>query len=117
MRWAYPECEVGKALGEAGQRLEARAGLGDEGERGRGPRKVSAGELDALGLAGLVLEGARGGRCEAPSLCRPEGVLGTGGTLGAPAGGGAREHGGVEGEGAELGADDGRVGVNGWELA
>ena len=53
---AYSECEVGKALGQAGQRLEPRAGLGDEREgRGRAG-KVSAGKLDALGLAGLVLE-------------------------------------------------------------
>ena len=55
---SYPESEVGKTLGQAGQRLEARAGLCDQGKcRGRAG-KVSAGVLDALGLAGLVLEGA-----------------------------------------------------------
>jgi hypothetical protein len=55
---AYPECEVGKALGQARQRLVARAGLCNQRERRRGAGKVSAGELDALGLAGLVLERA-----------------------------------------------------------
>jgi hypothetical protein len=55
---AYPESEVGKALGQAGQRLEARAGLCNQRERRRRARKVSAGKLDALGLAGLVLERA-----------------------------------------------------------
>lgn len=55
---AYPESEVGKALGQAGQRLEARAGLCDKGQCRRRAGKVSAGVLDALGLAGLVLEGA-----------------------------------------------------------
>lgn len=55
---AYPESEVGQALGQAGQRLEPGAGLGDEGERRRGAGKVSAGILDALGLALRVLEGA-----------------------------------------------------------
>ena len=55
---AYPESEVGEALGQAGQRLVSRACLRNQGERRRRAGKVSAGELDALGLAGLVLEGA-----------------------------------------------------------
>ena len=55
---AYPESEVGKTLGQAGQRLEARACLCNQGERRRRPRKVSAGILDALGLARLILEGS-----------------------------------------------------------
>lgn len=55
---AYPEREVGQALSQAGQGLVAGASLCDQGEgRGRAS-KVSAGELDALGLAGLVLEGS-----------------------------------------------------------
>jgi hypothetical protein len=58
MERAYPECEVGKTLGQAGQRLVAGACLGHERQRRRGTRKVSAGKLEALGLAGLVLEGA-----------------------------------------------------------
>jgi hypothetical protein len=53
---AYPEREVGKTLGQAGQRLVPRSCLGDERKSGRRPSKVAAGELDALGLAGLVLE-------------------------------------------------------------
>jgi hypothetical protein len=55
---AYPECEVGEALGEAGQRLVAGTGLCNQRERRRGACEVAAGELDALGLAGLVLERA-----------------------------------------------------------
>ena len=109
---AHPECEVGKALGQAGQRLEARAGLCNERERRRRARKVSAGVLDALGLAGLVLEGARGGRCEPPALLAlAEGLL-AGSSLGAPAGGRAGEH---CVEGAGLGAGDGVGGGNGME--
>lgn len=55
---AYAEGKVGEALGQARQWLEAGAGLCNEGERRRGPGKVPAGELDAIGIAGLVLEGA-----------------------------------------------------------
>lgn len=55
---AYPECEVGEALGQAWQRLEACASLRNEGEGGSWAGKVSAGKLDALGLAGFVLEGS-----------------------------------------------------------
>lgn len=55
---AYPECEVAETLGQAGQRLEARACLCNQRKRRRRPRKVSAGKLDALGLAGLVLKGS-----------------------------------------------------------
>ena len=55
---AYPEGKVLQALGQARQRLVARAGLCDEGERRRRSGEVSARELDALGVARLVLEGA-----------------------------------------------------------
>jgi hypothetical protein len=88
---AYPEREVGEALGQAGERLEARASLCDQRERRRGPCKVAAGVLDALGLAGLVLEGAGRGRCEPAALRRAEGLQ-AGGSLRAPAGGRAGEH-------------------------
>ena len=53
---AYPESEVGQALGQARQRLEAGTSLGDESKRRRRTSEVPAGVLDALGLAGLVLE-------------------------------------------------------------
>lgn len=55
---AYPESEVGKTLGQAGQGLVARSCLCDQSKSRRRASKVSAGELDALGLAGLVLEGS-----------------------------------------------------------
>lgn len=54
---AYAEGEVGEALGQARQRLEPGAGLCNKGEGGGGAGKVSAGELDAAGLARLILEG------------------------------------------------------------
>jgi hypothetical protein len=107
---AYPECEVGEALGQAGQRLVAGARLCNQRERRRGACEVAAGELDALGLAGFILERARGGRCEAAALRRAEGLL-AGGTLGAPAGGRAGEHGDV---GAGRGAVEGGAEGNGW---
>jgi hypothetical protein len=81
---AYPESEVGKTLGQAGQRLKQR-------KCRRGPRKVSAGVLDALGLAGLVLEGARSWGSEAAALGWADGLL-AGCTLRAPAGGRSGEH-------------------------
>jgi hypothetical protein len=56
--WAYAEGKVGEALGQAGERLVAGAGLGYESQRRGGAGKVPAGELDALGLARLVLERA-----------------------------------------------------------
>ncbi len=55
---AYPEGEVGETLGQAGQRLEACSGFGDEGQRRGRAGKVSAGVLDALGIARLILEGS-----------------------------------------------------------
>lgn len=55
---AYPESEVGKTLGQAGQRLVPRSCLRHQRKGRRGASKVSAGKLDALGLAGLVLERA-----------------------------------------------------------
>lgn len=91
---AYAECKVLQALGQAGQRLVSRTGLGHQGEGRRGAGKVSAGVLDAAGLARLVLERARGRGSEAAALS----VLARS-SLGAPAGGIAGEHGG---EGAVL---------------
>ena len=88
---AYPESEVGKAFGQAGQRLEAGAGLGHESQRRRGTGKVSAGMLDATGLARLVLEGAGRWGSEAAALGRAGGVRAKG-TLRAPAGGRAGQH-------------------------
>jgi hypothetical protein len=91
---AYPESEVGKTLSQAGQRLEPRACLCNQRKcRGR-PRKVSAGVLDALCLAGLVLKGARSWGCEAAALGRADGLL-AGCTLRAPAGGRSGEHRGM----------------------
>lgn len=55
---AYPECKVLQGLGQAGQRLVSGAGLGHEGQRRGGAGVVSARELDALCVAGLVLEGS-----------------------------------------------------------
>lgn len=55
---AYPECIVLQGLGQAGQRLVSGSSLGHQGEGGGGTGIVSARELDAVGLAGLVLEGA-----------------------------------------------------------
>lgn len=54
---AYAEGEVGEALGQARQWLEPGASLCNEGEGGSRAGKVSAGELDAAGLARLILEG------------------------------------------------------------
>jgi hypothetical protein len=106
---AYPESEVGKSLGQAGQRLEPRACLCNQRKRRRRPRKVSAGVLDALCLAGLVLEGARSWACEAAALGRADGV---GCTLRAPAGGRSGEH---RGMGAGRRALDVVGGGNGWK--
>lgn len=61
------EGEALQAEGEAGQRLVAGTGLGDNGELGHRTRHLSAGELDAIGGAGLKGEGARGGSSEAAS--------------------------------------------------
>jgi hypothetical protein len=102
---AYPECEVGKTLGQTRKRLVPRSCLGDERESGGRPSKISAGELDALGLAGLILERSRCWRCESSALGLAEGLL-MGSTLGAPAGGRAGEHGVY---GAERGATMGCV--------
>ena len=55
---AYPESEVGETLGQAGQGLVSRSCLCDQGQCRRRAGEVSAGELDALGLTGLVLEGS-----------------------------------------------------------
>jgi hypothetical protein len=108
---AYPECEVGKTLGQAGQRLEPRACLCNQRQCRRRAGKVSAGVLDALGLARLVLERARSWRCETAALRLglAECLL-AGGSLRAPAGGRAGEH---RGWGAELGAVEGMV-VGNW---
>jgi len=88
---AYPESKVGQALGQAGQRLVPRAGLCDQRECRRRPGKVSAGVLDSLCLAGLVLERARGRGSEAAVLAGAHDLL-AGCTLRAPAGGRSGEH-------------------------
>jgi len=61
------EGEALQTEGEAGQGLVAGTGLGDDGELGHGTRHLSAGELDAIGGAGLKGEGTRGGSSEAAS--------------------------------------------------
>lgn len=58
------EGEALQTEGEAGQRLVAGTGSGDDGELGGRAGHVSAGELDAIGGAGLVGERARGGSSE-----------------------------------------------------
>lgn len=105
---AYAEGEVGEALGQAGQRLVSRASLCDQSQRRRGAGKVPAGELDALGLAGLVLEGARG-RGREPALLRRRELAGS--SLRAPAGGCAGQH---RGESTDRGAVELGVEGNGW---
>ena len=107
---AYPESEVGKTLGQAGQRLEPRAGLCNQRECRRWARKVSAGVLDALCLTGLVLEGARSWGSQSAALGWADGLL-AGCTLRAPAGGRSGEHRGI---GAGRRASDVVGDGNGW---
>lgn len=97
---SHPERVAVESLGEARQCLVSGAGLGDEGYRGDGAGVVPAGELDAIGVALLVLQGARG-RCVAPSsLRRGESE----GAVSVPLEGRARDHGG-EGPSRELAAE------------
>lgn len=61
------EGEALQTQGEARQGLVAGTGLGDNGKLGHRTGHVSAGELDAIGGAGLKGEGTRGGSSEAAS--------------------------------------------------
>lgn len=54
----YLEGELLQGLGQAGERLVPGAGLGNESQSSGGAGQVTAGELDARVLAGLVLERA-----------------------------------------------------------
>jgi hypothetical protein len=61
------EGEALQTEGEAGQGLVAGTGLGDNGQLGHRTGHLSAGDLDAIGGAGLKGEGTRGGSSEATS--------------------------------------------------
>jgi hypothetical protein len=78
-----------QSLSETGELLVSGTGLCDNGHAGDRTGDVSAGELDALRITGLVCKGAGGRGGEAAVLLLP----GAAGSALCGAEGGAREHG------------------------
>lgn len=79
-----------EGLGKTGESLVPGTGLCDDGEAGDGAGNISAGELDALRITGLVGKGAGGRSGEAAVLLLPGAADSA---LGVATEGGAREHG------------------------